>query len=46
MTKTLKIEERIHFKLKIFCVENKLKMNKWVEKLIDESIKNAKKIYN
>ena len=30
--KTLKISEELHKKIKIFCVENNLKMNEWVEK--------------
>lgn len=30
--KTLKISEDLHKKIKIFCVENNLKMNEWVEK--------------
>jgi hypothetical protein len=38
MFKTLKISEPTHFKLKIYCTNNKLKLNKWVEKLILESI--------
>ena len=30
--KTLKISEDLHQRIKVFCVENKLKMNDWVEK--------------
>lgn len=30
--KTLKISEELHQRIKLFCVENKLKMNDWVEK--------------
>lgn len=30
--KTLKISEDLHKKIKMFCVENNLKMNEWVEK--------------
>ena len=30
--KTLKISEELHKKIKMFCVENNLKMNEWVEK--------------
>lgn len=32
MRKTLKISEGLHQRIKVFCVENKLKMNDWVEK--------------
>lgn len=32
MRKTLKISEDLHQRIKVFCVENKLKMNDWVEK--------------
>jgi len=32
MRKTLKISEDLHQRIKVFCVENKLKMNNWVEK--------------
>jgi predicted HicB family RNase H-like nuclease len=31
MRKTLKITEDLHQRIKVFCVENKLKMNEWVE---------------
>jgi ABC-type uncharacterized transport system permease subunit len=31
MRKTLKITEYLHQRIKVFCVENKLKMNEWVE---------------
>jgi predicted HicB family RNase H-like nuclease len=31
MRKTLKISEELHQRIKVFCVENKLKMNEWVE---------------
>ncbi len=31
MRKTLKITEDLHLRIKVFCVENKLKMNEWVE---------------
>jgi septal ring-binding cell division protein DamX len=47
MSKTLKISEETHFKLKVFCVKNKLKINKWIEKLILENInKYASKTNN
>jgi len=31
MRKTLKITEDLHQRIKVFCVEKKLKMNDWVE---------------
>jgi hypothetical protein len=41
MRKTLKITEDLHQRIKVFCVENKLKMNNWVEneikKILDKS---------
>lgn len=36
MRKTLKITENLHQRIKVFCVENKLKMNDWVEKEIQK----------
>jgi hypothetical protein len=30
--KTLKISEELHKKIKVFCAENGLKINDWVEK--------------
>jgi predicted HicB family RNase H-like nuclease len=38
MTKTLKISEIIHTKLKVYCAKNKLKINEWVEKIILKNI--------
>lgn len=32
MTKTIKISEDLHTKIKIYCAKNKLKINDWVEK--------------
>jgi hypothetical protein len=41
MRKTLKVTEDLHQRIKVFCVENKLKMNNWVEneikKILDKS---------
>lgn len=39
MTKTLKISEKTHQKLKVYCAKNKLKINLWVEKCIEERMK-------
>ena len=30
--KTLKIPDELHRKIKVFCAENNLKINEWVEK--------------
>ena len=39
--KTIVISEDLHQKIKIFCVENKLKLNDWIEiqlkKIIEKS---------
>jgi hypothetical protein len=40
MRKTLKITEDLHQRIKVFCVENKLKMNDWVEKEIQKILDN------
>lgn len=34
MKKTLKITEELHQRIKVFCVDRKIKMNDWVEKEI------------
>jgi len=39
MRKTLKITEDLHQRIKVFCVENKLKMNDWVEKELEKILK-------
>lgn len=38
MRKTLKITEELHQRIKVFCVENKLKMNDWVEKELKKTL--------
>ena len=32
--KTLKIDDDTHLKLKVYCAKNKLKISKWVDKVI------------
>jgi hypothetical protein len=46
MEKTIKISETLHKELKIYCVENSLKLNKFINDILDEKLKNlnAKKI--
>jgi len=36
--KTLKISEELHKKIKVFCAENGLKINDWVEKELKKII--------
>jgi len=42
-TKTIKIDENLHFELKKYSNENTLKLNEWVEKIIK---KEFEKIIN
>jgi hypothetical protein len=42
--KTLKISEDTHRKLKIYCAENSLKMNEWVEVIINKEMTHARRI--
>lgn len=37
LIKTIKISEETHLKLKIYCAKNKLKINEWVDRLIDKN---------
>lgn len=34
MTKTLKISESLHTKLKTYCSQHKLKLNEWIDELL------------
>ena len=38
--KTLKITDELHRKIKVFCAENDLKINEWVEKELNKSLSN------
>lgn len=38
--KTLKISEITHIKLKVYCAKNKLKLNEWVDRVINIMIKS------
>jgi hypothetical protein len=38
--KTLKISEELHKKIKVFCAENDLKINDWVEKELKKILEN------
>lgn len=40
--KTIKISPELHKKLKIYCVENSLKLNNWIEEVLNEKIKDLK----
>lgn len=44
--KNLKISKNTHKLLKTYCNKNLLKINEWVDKLIKNTIKNAKKTDN
>jgi len=41
-TKNLKISEKLHKEIKIYCVSNDLKINDWVEKQLQEKISSLK----
>ena len=43
MEKTLKISEELHTRIKIYCAENKLKINDWVERQLNEKLDHKKK---
>jgi len=43
--KNLKISEEVHSTLKKYCDKEGLKLNKFVEKLIEENCKTKKDIY-
>ena len=43
--KTLKISDESHKLLKKFCVDNGLKMHKFIENLISKNCKSKKEIY-
>lgn len=38
--KTIKISDELHRKIKVFCAENDLKINEWVEKELQSVILN------
>jgi hypothetical protein len=38
-TKSIRIDKNIHKKLKIYCIENELKINNILEKIISEYLK-------
>ena len=52
MTKTLKISEETHRKIKLHCVRKNKKLNEWVEECllagmkIEKELENARKINN
>ncbi len=41
--KTIKISPELHTELKVYCSENQLKLNKWIEKQLKEKINQIKK---
>ena len=42
--KTLKINPKLHEKLKNYCNDNGLKLNAWVEKILEKTIKDREEI--
>lgn len=40
--KTLKISIELHKELKIYCVQNSLKLNNWIEEVLKEKINELK----
>lgn len=40
--KSLKISPELHKELKIYCAENSLKLNNWIEEILIEKIKDLK----
>jgi len=42
MSKTLKISETTHQKLKVYCAKQKVKMGKWVEECLLKNMKEPK----
>jgi predicted HicB family RNase H-like nuclease len=40
--KTLKISVELHKELKIYCVQNSLKLNNWIEEKLKEKLKELK----
>ncbi len=40
--KTLKISVELHKELKIYCVQNSLKLNNWIEEILKEKLKELK----
>lgn len=42
--KTIKIDENLHKELKLYSKENSLKLNDWIEKMIEREFKKIKKL--
>jgi predicted HicB family RNase H-like nuclease len=40
--KSIKISEELHKELKIYSVQNSLKLNSWIECLLNEKLKELK----
>lgn len=43
MNKTLKIDEKLHTQIKTYCSKNMLKLNQWVEMVLQEKINMVEK---
>jgi len=42
MEKTIKISESLHKDLKMYCVDNSLKLNKFINNILNEKLKELK----
>ena len=40
--KTLKISVELHKELKIYCAQNSLKLNNWIEEIISQKLNELK----
>lgn len=43
MTKTLKIDVELHRRIKTYCSQNMLKLNQWIEKVLQNEINKVEK---
>lgn len=41
MYKSLKIDEKIHKEMKIYCVRNDFKIKEWLEEIIKKELENG-----
>jgi predicted HicB family RNase H-like nuclease len=42
-TKTLKIDKDLHTRIKTYCSKNMLKMNQWIERVLQDEISKVEK---
>lgn len=41
--KTVNISDKLHKKIKVYCAENDLKINNWIEEVLEKAISEKKK---